>query len=147
MEALFASVLVGTDFSDAADAAVTSALATLRPRGTLHLVHVLPSPPPGELPTPFPADVRARIAALSEKATLVVPGATVTTRIAMGAVAPTLVRLASELAVELVLLGTHGRGRGHRLCGSVAEAVMRGAPCRVLTVPAAAPRQVAARSA
>jgi nucleotide-binding universal stress UspA family protein len=110
-------------------------------------VHVVPSSPPAALPTPFPDDVRTRMAALSEKAARMVPGATVTTRIAMGAVAPTLVRVATELTVELVLLGTHGRGRGHRLCGSVAEAVMRGAPCPVLTVSAPAQREGAARSA
>lgn len=40
-------------------------------------------------------------------------------------------------AIDLVVMGTHGRqGLGRMLLGSVAEAVVRGAPCPVLTVRA-----------
>jgi hypothetical protein len=36
---------------------------------------------------------------------------------------------------DLIVMGTHGRtGAIHLLMGSVAERVMRGAPCAVLTV-------------
>jgi nucleotide-binding universal stress UspA family protein len=36
---------------------------------------------------------------------------------------------------DLIVMGTHGRtGRAHSLAGSVAESVVRTAPCPVLTV-------------
>jgi nucleotide-binding universal stress UspA family protein len=42
---------------------------------------------------------------------------------------------AREAAVDLIVLGTHGRGAvAHVLMGSVAERVVRTAPCPVLTV-------------
>jgi len=42
---------------------------------------------------------------------------------------------AKEAAVDLIVLGTHGRGAvAHLLMGSVAERVVRTAPCPVLTV-------------
>ncbi len=46
-----------------------------------------------------------------------------------------IVRYATEHQVDLIVLGTHGRGPlGHMLLGSVAERVVRTAPCPVLTV-------------
>lgn len=46
-----------------------------------------------------------------------------------------IVRLAREEDVDLVIVGTHGRGAiAHMLLGSVAEKVVRKAPCPVLTV-------------
>jgi universal stress protein A len=42
---------------------------------------------------------------------------------------------AAEAAIDLVVIGTHGRsGMAHLLMGSVAEKVVRTAPCPVLTV-------------
>jgi nucleotide-binding universal stress UspA family protein len=42
---------------------------------------------------------------------------------------------ASELGIDLVIMGTHGRrGLSRALLGSVAETVVRTAPCAVLTV-------------
>lgn len=46
-----------------------------------------------------------------------------------------IVRYASERNIDLIVLGTHGRGGvAHMLMGSVAEQVVRKAPCPVLTV-------------
>jgi nucleotide-binding universal stress UspA family protein len=46
-----------------------------------------------------------------------------------------IVNMASEGAFDLVVIGTHGRaGRLRSLLGSVAEGVVRNAPCPVLTV-------------
>jgi nucleotide-binding universal stress UspA family protein len=49
--------------------------------------------------------------------------------------APTIVAYAREHAIDLIVMGTHGRGAvAHLLMGSVAERVVRTAPCPVLTV-------------
>ncbi len=46
-----------------------------------------------------------------------------------------IVQFASAHGVDLVVMGTHGRvDREHMLTGSVAEGVVRNAPCPVLTV-------------
>jgi len=46
-----------------------------------------------------------------------------------------IVRHAKEAEVDLIVMGTHGRsGFGQLLMGSVAEKVVRSAPCPVLTV-------------
>jgi|SRR5215471_5127798 len=47
----------------------------------------------------------------------------------------TIITYARDNAVDLIVMGTHGRGAmAHLLMGSVAERVVRTAPCPVLTV-------------
>jgi nucleotide-binding universal stress UspA family protein len=49
--------------------------------------------------------------------------------------AQTIVSYAKEHEIDLIVMGTHGRGAmAHLLMGSVAERVVRTAPCPVLTV-------------
>ena len=46
-----------------------------------------------------------------------------------------IIRFANEGGFDLIVMGTHGRsGVSHALMGSVAEEVMRRAPCAVMTV-------------
>jgi nucleotide-binding universal stress UspA family protein len=46
-----------------------------------------------------------------------------------------IVGYANDHAIDLIVMGTHGRGPvAHALMGSVAEKVVRNAPCPVLTV-------------
>ncbi|MDQ1274342.1 MAG: hypothetical protein QG591_2972 [Planctomycetota bacterium] len=46
-----------------------------------------------------------------------------------------IIRTAKECKIDLIVLGTHGRtGLSHALMGSVAEKVVRKAPCPVLTI-------------
>jgi len=53
----------------------------------------------------------------------------------VGEPAREIVEFARTRAVDLLVLGTHGRtGLEHALIGSVAERVLRKAPCAVLTV-------------
>lgn len=55
--------------------------------------------------------------------------------IAVGRPAEAIIRLAQERHVDLIVMATHGRtGLEHMLLGSVAEKVVRSAPCPVLTV-------------
>lgn len=55
--------------------------------------------------------------------------------VATGHPADAIVREARERGVDLIVMGTHGRtGLQHVLLGSVAEKVVRTAPCPVLTI-------------
>ena len=46
-----------------------------------------------------------------------------------------IVAYASEQAIDLIVIATHGRtGLRHALLGSVAERIVREAPCPVLTI-------------
>ncbi len=57
-------------------------------------------------------------------------------RIVQGSPAREIVRVATELGAELIVMGTHGRrGVEHMLLGSVAERVVRTSTVPVLTVP------------
>jgi nucleotide-binding universal stress UspA family protein len=49
--------------------------------------------------------------------------------------APAIAQYAQEADIDLILMGTHGRGAlAHLVMGSVAERLVRIAPCPVLTV-------------
>jgi nucleotide-binding universal stress UspA family protein len=55
-----------------------------------------------------------------------------------GLIVPEILRAIGELKADIVVMGTHGVGGfEHFLLGSVAERVLRKAPCAVLTVPPA----------
>ena len=63
----------------------------------------------------------------------------------LGVVYQRIAELAHTLKADLIVIATHGRtGLAHLLIGSVAERVVRMAPCPVLTVRS--PRQPAARA-
>ena len=63
-------------------------------------------------------------------------GLRVSTRLETGAPASAIVRAARKERAAMVVLGTHGRtGLPRLLLGSVAERVIRTAPCPVVTVP------------
>ena len=62
-------------------------------------------------------------------------GRAVRGRLLIGDPARELVRLVREEGCDLIVMGTHGRtGLRRALMGSVAAAVVRGAPCAVLVV-------------
>jgi len=118
-------VLVATDFSEQCDAAVGLASAYARRFGArLHILHVLSQ---GDV------DV-ARM--LTDAATGA--GADVPVMVASesGDPADVIVRHARRHAIDLIVIGTHGRrGMSRMLLGSVASRVLREAPCPVLAVP------------
>ncbi len=63
------------------------------------------------------------------------PGLRVDTALTQGVPFAEIVRFAREGSFDLIVLSTHGRtGLKHALLGSVAEKVVRKAPCAVLTV-------------
>ena len=64
----------------------------------------------------------------------------VETKLVHGPIVANVVDEARGLPADLIVIGTHGRGGFERfVLGSVAEKVLRKAPCPVLTVPPAAP--------
>src|SRR5262245_59069946 len=73
------------------------------------------------------------------------PAVRVAHRLEDGDPARAIVQVAREVPCDLIILGTHGRrGLARLLMGSVAEQVVRKAPCPVVTVRTpfpAAPRE------
>ena len=67
----------------------------------------------------------------------------VTSQVCAGQPAASIVKAAADRAVDLIVLGTHGRrGVAHLMLGSVAEQVVRTAPRPVLTVRGHVPERV-----
>jgi nucleotide-binding universal stress UspA family protein len=61
--------------------------------------------------------------------------AAVTTAVRWGNPVEEVVAYAREQAIDLIVIATHGRsGLSHVLLGSVAERIVREAPCPVLTI-------------
>jgi nucleotide-binding universal stress UspA family protein len=97
----------------------------------LHVVEVTPGmEPPDEHPTALEAqfeEARGRLAILGERLGC-------ETELRRGAAGEQIVAAAEEMGAELIVLGSRGRrGLAHAFLGSVAEFVMRRAPCPVLT--------------
>lgn len=68
------------------------------------------------------------------------PDVPIDLRVVEGTPAEAICRLAAAESYDLIVMGTHGRtGLGHLFLGSVAERVVRAAPCPVLTVRTAQP--------
>jgi nucleotide-binding universal stress UspA family protein len=136
-------ILVGHDFGEAAQAALAYATDLAeRLNARVTIVHAYEVPVYG-----FPeglaltAETVGRIeGATSEAMQGVVrlarrPGVDVDGVLRQGPAWSEIVAAAMELKADLVVVGTHGRrGLAHALLGSVAEKVVRAAPCPVLTV-------------
>lgn len=118
-------ILFATDFSDLADAASGVAREYAHRFGArVHLVHVLWS---GE------REVTGLLARARDAFDGGVPVVIASTP---GDPAEEIVRYAAGHGIDLIVLGTHGRtGLSRALLGSVAERVIRTAPCPVLAVP------------
>ena len=131
-------ILVPTDFSETSDAALNYGIDLALTFGArLFLVHV-----PGETGVNFEADfpmVQFENATRERLETLVSPRDMITLRpeyaLRLGTPADEIVRYAGSREIDLIVMGTHGRsGVAHMVMGSVAEKVVRTAPCPVVTV-------------
>jgi nucleotide-binding universal stress UspA family protein len=132
-------VLFPTDFSPASDAVLRHATALARGNNaTLLIVHV--EEPPlaygsGELFYGVSDFSTESLQKLLNKIVPPDPAVPVVRRLVMGDPATEIPRVAKEENVDLIVMGTHGRtGLKRLLMGSVAELVVRRAPCAVLTV-------------
>ena len=140
------TILVPTDFSDASEAAFNYGKAMAEAFGaSLHLVHVMEdllaqawaaevyvaSMP--QLREEIDKESRQRLASMltdEERRRY-----RVETALLAGNPFVEIVRYAKAHSVDLIVMGTHGRGPiAHMLLGSVAEKVVRKSPCPVLTV-------------
>ena len=137
-------ILVATDFSEPADAALEyAAVLGAQLDATLHLVHTITVPSMGisEMGVAYTsmtiesatkaaqAELDLRVAKYRDRVSLAPP------RLEVGDARDVIDGVAEVIGADLVVMGTHGR-RGLRrvLLGSVAESVVRSAPCPVLTI-------------
>jgi nucleotide-binding universal stress UspA family protein len=138
-------VLVPTDFSDSARQALRYGLSFAKEYGAeLVLLHVVENLTVGYASDLFPvpmAEVFQEISgyAKTELAKLAAEarekGVAVTELVAQGKPSAEIIRYAAENAVDMIVLGTHGKGMlDQALFGSTTERVVRRAPCPVLTV-------------
>jgi nucleotide-binding universal stress UspA family protein len=133
-------ILLATDLSSASEAATDQALQLARDlRAELLVVSVIdPSPALGAAPAVARMDQR-RAAREFAAQTIVVKGrrSGVNVRFLVweGEPGPAIIEAAVAEAADLLVVGTHGRGRFERLVlGSVSDHVVRHAPCPVLIV-------------
>lgn len=147
----FRRILVTTDFSDTSLSALPVAVEFASHfNAELLLVHVLPvdTPTPWDIPPyadfglaslPLPEyesqvrqEVERRLALVSAKQAT---GVAVSGLVGRGDAAAEIARIATAEKVDLIVLATHGwTGWRHLVFGSVAEQILREAPCPVLSV-------------
>jgi nucleotide-binding universal stress UspA family protein len=144
---LITRILVPVDFSSHSDRALRYATRLAAQSGaSIELLHVVDNPFASgawtsevyvpELPQMIETllgEANKRLTAL--KSVPASKGIAVETRVMPGQPAHTILDHAHAGAFDLIVMGTHGRtGFSHLFVGSVAERVVRRAPCPVLTV-------------
>jgi nucleotide-binding universal stress UspA family protein len=141
------NILVATDFSEPSEAALTYGRALARTfTATLHVLHVVNNLSSavygveGYVPSMPSLQKEIEDAAHRQMDGLLVDNDNPplpTRRVVIPSSSPalTIVEYAGLEKIDLIVTGTHGRGAvAHLLMGSVAERVVRTAPCPVLTV-------------
>jgi len=144
-------ILVPTDFSEPADAALAYALDLARFFGAaVSLVHVFEDPTDqtlfSEQYIPVPPDLRDELLGTVrrrlEDRVHRAAGSDISFAVLVGPTAQGIIGGARDQEADLIVMGTHGRrGVEHLLLGSVAEQVIRTAPCPVITVRSSVTRR------
>jgi nucleotide-binding universal stress UspA family protein len=152
-------ILVPVDFSTHAERALELAIAIAqRFGGSIELLHVVEDPfvsgawnaeafTPNipELLDQLTANARRRLEAMKTAAAK--DRIALAANVVTGEPSQTIVEHAKAGAFDLIVMSTHGRtGLTHLFLGSVAERVLRTAPCPVLTVRAATSAAKAAQA-
>jgi len=140
------NILVATDFSEPSGVALAYGRDLARSyNARLHVLHIVEDvmmryspeigyalPQQADLEKAASRDLEARITDDDRRTLAVVPVVESAVNIA-----DAIGRYAKANEIDLIVTGTHGRGAvKHFLMGSVAERVVRTAPCPVLTVRA-----------
>jgi len=141
MDTFIAKILVPTDFSEPADEALEYARTLGAHVGaSLHLLHVMHEPLLAEglvAETTIAASPSLHEQTLAEarKGLACRSAGTASAEFTLGDTVANITAYASRLGADLIVMGTRGRtGMAHLLLGSVAEHVVRTAPCPVITV-------------
>lgn len=144
-------IVVGMDFTELSDRAVLDGvrLCFLYPNAALHVITVAAEASSGVILPGQEVQVRsmedaqeiarARVAEVTRSffaASACPPGLDrIAVYVTVGAPAERIVALASALDADLIVIGTHNRrGLDRMLLGSVAEAVVKRAPCGVFVL-------------
>ena len=131
-------VLVAVDFDEMSNVALNYARSLARTFGArLHVLHVMENPfmrPMANDPHAIEAGITRRLLdTLTDEDRTVLHAVPVLRT--SDAPAEEIAKYAQAEQIDLIVLGTHGRpGVAHFLMGSVAERVVRTAPCPVLTL-------------
>ncbi len=135
-------ILLPTDFSDTAAHTLGYAREMAERFGSeMHVLHVVADPTPqdwaigaaalvvSDLLKTWEAAAERRLAEIS------LDGIETVRATRVGHAFVEILQYATDNAIDMIVMGTHGRGPvEHLLLGSVAETVVRKAPCPVLTV-------------
>jgi universal stress protein A len=139
-------ILTPTDFSKSSENALLYAVAFAEKFGSkLYLLHVVQDltwfipeailVAPAAVPPLEEFRTAARTALDRVVKQMKLPGIPIQAEVGEGAPFEAIIRFAREQDIDLIVMGTHGHtGLAHMLMGSVAEKVVRKAPCPVLTV-------------
>lgn len=144
-------VLVASDLSSASLVAVEQAKLEAQARGArLELLHALDlaplgwtaaAGPFGGLAVPGLPERAAELRRLAQESLRGLGGPDAGVHVIEGPAKRAIVSLAESLPADLVVVATHGRtGLARMALGSVAEAVVKAAPCSVLVVRSPAPK-------
>jgi nucleotide-binding universal stress UspA family protein len=138
------TILVPTDFSDCSGRALALARGLTQQVEPAHLILIHACFLPPESKTLADRDYESLLAEISQGATeelgrvsadLREKGVSVELAVEQGSPETVVVDAAAERGADLIVMGTHGRtGLPQVLLGSVAERVVRTAPCPVVTV-------------
>jgi nucleotide-binding universal stress UspA family protein len=144
----FSKILVPTDFSEHSAEALKVAAALSRAFAAplrllaVHQPMMMPIVPEGAL-FPLAVDMADDVARINtklqeaEQAATAAGAVNVSSALRQGVAYEQILAEATEEGTDVIVMGTHGRtGLKHVLLGSVAEKVVRQAPCAVLTVRA-----------
>jgi len=138
------TILHPTDFSACAQYAFQVACSLARDYGAnLVLLYVAGHAEAGPSMLPDAAEGQQAIAEKLNALQQAEPKVAMKPHMRNGFPAEEIVLLAAQSQADLIVMGTHGRtGLARLMAGSVAEAVLRTAPCPVLAVktPESAPR-------
>jgi universal stress protein A len=131
-------IIFPTDFSRCGDAALKMATALARDSGAKLLIVHVEEPPVayggGEMYYGVPDPASDDLWRMLREVVPTDPAVPFEHRLITGDPSSAIARLAEEEHADMIIMGTHGRtGLTRLLMGSVAEAVVRRAPCPVLT--------------
>ena len=132
---MFSKIVVGTDGSDTAAAAVSLAVELARQGGaTLHFVSVFKDPATSVAVDPALTSAAAREACeeLQARAVRLAEGLPVECHVVCGSPADMIVKVAEGVEADLIVVGSKGMRGARRIIGSVPNSVAHNAPCHVL---------------